>query len=102
MCGIGRAIATVKCERTSGPTDAPLTTKKPCRNAYSNCDELAASYCYSPRIAKKCALSCGLCDGMTPVESYTCYDKYSNCNDMRPYCNQDHIAAGCKKACGLC
>merc|ERR1712107_344116 len=99
MCGIGGAIAVVKCSKTSGPTDPPKTTTKPCVNKYSNCDELAKEYCYQSGIAKGCAKSCGLCEGMTPAPSYTCYDKYSNCNQMTPYCHQSQIADGCKRAC---
>merc|ERR1711973_269230 len=102
MCGIGRSMAVVKCSRTSGSTDPPLTTKKPCMNKFSNCDDLARTSCYQSHIAEGCPKACGLCDGMTPARSYTCYDKYSNCNEMRPYCNQANIATGCKKSCNLC
>ena len=61
MCGIGKAIATVECQKVaimnkksgkhcgilkvSGPTSAPLTTAKPCVDKYSNCAELAKTNC---------------------------------------------------------
>jgi len=103
MCGIGRDLAVVKCSRTPGSTDPPLTTAKPCYNTYSNCDYLARTSCYKSHIAEKCPKACGLCDGMTPVPSNTCYNEFSNCDDLaRTSCFRSHIAAGCKKACGLC
>ena len=102
MCGIGKSLAAVSCEKTSGATDAPLTTKKPCLDKYSNCKDLAIGYCWQPSIAQDCAEACGLCDGMTPVASYTCYDKYTNCPDLTNYCNQDNIGKSCKKSCGTC
>jgi len=102
MCGIGRSQAVVKCGKSSSPTNAPLTTKKPCIDKYNNCPDLAATACYQTHIAEGCQKSCGLCAGMTPAASYTCYDKFNNCPDLTPYCTQDHIAAGCKKSCGSC
>jgi len=103
MCGIGRAIAVVKCSRLSGPTDAPQTTKKPCVDKYSNCRELAEDYCYQSGIAKGCPKSCGLCPGMTPARSYKCYDKYSNCYAYTRYCNNNmNIANGCVRTCTNC
>ena len=81
----------------SGPTSAPLTTAKPCVDKYSNCAELAKTNCKAH--GESCAKvvtsqgelgyfltsflhqSCGLCDGMTPHESYTCWDEISNCSD---------------------
>merc|ERR1712168_905893 len=88
MCGIGPAIAVVKCSRLSGPTDGPKTTKKPCIDRWSNCPELAQKYCYDEYYGKNCAKSCGLCPGMTPARSYTCYNKWSNCNSFANYCDR--------------
>ena len=62
MCGIGRVIATVTCEKVqfcssrvvrllivilkvAGPTSAPLTTAKPCIDKYTNCADLAKTNC---------------------------------------------------------
>jgi hypothetical protein len=98
MCGIGATAAVVSCQPQSGPTNGPLTTAKPCVDAYSNCADLALNYCYQPSIASSCYKSCGLCPGMTPAKSYTCYDTYSNCNTL---CGTTYKSV-CKKSCGLC
>jgi len=102
MCGIGRSMAVVKCSRVSGPTDGPRTTKKPCIDKYSNCPDLARTACYQDHIAKGCAKSCGLCPGMTPNRSYTCYNKFSNCPSLAAYCGQDNIKNNCKMTCTGC
>ena len=46
MCGIGKSMVTLDCEATSGPTDPPLTTEKPCDDVFSNCGDLAEKSCY--------------------------------------------------------
>jgi len=103
MCGIGREIVTVVCEKVEGPTDPPLTTAIPCRDKYSNCPEMAENYCYRENFKRDCRKSCGLCEGMTPAPSNTCYDKWSNCPEMAEnYCYQENIKRDCKKSCGLC
>merc|ERR1712071_700450 len=96
MCGIGRSITTVSCQKVGGPTDAPLTTVKPCNDNFGNCADMARTACYQPHIAEGCPVSCGLCPGMTPARSYTCYNKFSNCNSMAAYCNQQNIKDNCK------
>ena len=95
MCNIKKVIATMDCEKVSGPTDAPLTTKKPCLDKYTNCRELARDSCYKNQ--EHCQKSCGLCEGMTPNPSNTCYNEFTNCNEL---C--DTWPNKCKKACGLC
>jgi C1A family cysteine protease len=103
MCGIGGNVVTVSCDSVSGPTDAPMTTEKPCIDVYSNCADLAKTSCYKSSTAESCAKSCGLCPGMTPAESVTCYDKYTNCADMAvTSCYQSNISGSCAKSCGLC
>jgi len=94
MCGIGQEATTITCQYQSGPTDGPLTTPIPCQDQYSNCPDLAASYCYQPSIASSCYKSCGLCPGMTPAKSNTCYDTYSNCNTL---CGTSYKSV-CKKS----
>ena len=99
QCGVANKLAVVKCEAMAGPTDPPLTTAEPCEDIYTNCDQLAQDYCYSDRIANSCKKSCGLCPGMTPAASVTCFNKYgSSCKN---YCNTQW-AKNCTKACGLC
>ena len=61
MCGIGYAMATVSCESVAGPTDAPMTPMKPCKDKYGNCDTLAQYYCYHTVVAEGCPKSCNLC-----------------------------------------
>ena len=102
MCGIGRSITTVSCEKVAGPTDAPLTTVKPCNDRFGNCADMARTACYQPHIAEGCPVSCGLCPGMTPARSYTCYNKFTNCNSMVGYCDQQNIKGNCKITCGAC
>jgi len=102
MCGIGRHLAVVECSRVSGPTDGPRTTKKPCIDKWSNCPQLAQKWCYQDRIGKGCAKSCGLCPGMTPARSYTCYDKFSNCASLAPWCDRDYYKNNCKITCTGC
>jgi hypothetical protein len=98
MCGIGQSASVVSCVRVAGATDAPRTTAKPCVDAYSNCPDLALNYCYQPSISSSCYKSCGLCPGMTPAKSNTCYDTYSNCATL---CGTSYKSV-CKKSCGGC
>ena len=102
MCGIGRSFTTVSCKKDAGPTNAPLTTVRPCNDQYGNCAAMARTACYKPHIARGCPVSCGLCPGMTPARSYTCYNKFSNCNSITAYCNYQSIKDGCRIACGTC
>ena len=53
MCGIGTALAVPSCEKVSGATSAPLTTKKPCVDKYTNCPTLAKTHCST--LGMKCA-----------------------------------------------
>jgi len=98
MCGIGNMAAVISCTVDPGPTDEPLETAAPCEDMSSNCVDLAATYCYEPNIASACGKSCGLCPGMTPAESYTCYDLYPHCNTL---CDTS-FKPDCKLSCGLC
>jgi len=102
MCGIGQNVAVIKCAKSSGPTDRPLTTKKPCLDKYSNCATLAKSSCWQDKIKNSCAKSCGMCPGMTPARSSYCYDKWSNCASMKNRCSQTNIKQGCKISCRQC
>jgi len=102
MCGIGKSMAVVKCTSTSGPTDPPMTTQKPCFDKYLECDQLAKS-CHKSFVSNACPRSCGLCEGMTPVGSNTCIDKKVNCRKMTSkHCQDFRISSDCPKSCGLC
>jgi len=102
MCGVGSIAAVVKCAKVAGPTDAPLTTPVPCLNRYSNCNVMTR-WCWRPQFAKNCQKACGLCPGMTPVESVTCYDVWSNCPQLARYCKRSsRIRNNCKKSCRTC
>jgi len=97
MCGIGRILVTVDCKTEEGPTDATVTEAPgPCEDKIY-CDEVALDNCFG--WAKDCPKSCGLCDGMTPHPSMTCFNKFSNCADL---CACPRLKSYCKKACGTC
>jgi len=103
MCGIGKTIVIVGCEKVAGPTDATLVTEAPCDDVYTNCAEMAETSCYDDHISSSCPNSCGLCPGMTPVASNTCFDKYGNCpEEAATNCWHPDINTNCKKSCGLC
>merc|ERR1719411_1487038 len=108
MCGIGGTLVTVSCAKgsssasTSAPvttttTAAPATNSADCTDTYNNCPELAKSHCWDEYIGAECKKSCGLCKGMTPVTSYTCYDMFDNCSELCGW-----VPDMCKKSCGKC
>merc|ERR1712241_709587 len=102
MCGIGKSIAVVKCETVAGATDPPMTTAIPCVDKWSNCQALASKYCYQEKIGQGCRKACGLCPGMTPASSYTCQDKYTNCQQFGDRCYSKRIRSACPRTCGQC
>merc|ERR1719266_1538471 len=108
MCGIGGTIITLDCAKgsssasTSAPvttttTAAPATNSADCRDTYTNCPDLAKSHCWDEYVGAECKKSCGLCKGMTPVSSYTCYDEFDNCSELCQW-----VPDMCKKSCGKC
>ena len=101
MCGIGEYFVVADCERVEGPTDAPLTTKEPCFDTYTNCNK-HTNACWHDDMKANCKETCGLCEGMTPLPSVTCYDKYTDCNKLTNECWHDDRKANCKETCGLC
>merc|ERR1712098_551222 len=102
MCGIGHKLVIVECSKVAGPTDAPKTTQPPCFDRWGNCPKMAKNgECY--RHLDTCPKSCGLCPGMTPHASVTCYDTSSSCKDfVKDFCYRKDIKKDCKKSCGLC
>jgi len=100
MCGIGTALAVPSCVKVAGATSAPLTTKKPCVDKYTNCPTLAKTYC--SQLGMKCAKSCGKCAGMTPVASNSCADQFGNCKQLaKTMCYNSRVKKACCISCGL-
>ena len=100
MCGIGKTIVTVECEKIPGPTDTPTTTKKPCFNKYSDCDQIAIPRCN--KMADACPRTCGKCEGQTPHPSNTCSNRWSNCDKIaKESCWDETVKKDCCYACGL-
>ena len=108
MCGIGSILVTVSCAKgsssatTSKPittttTAAPATDSADCKDTFDNCPDLAKSHCWDEFIKAECKKSCGLCKGMTPAASNTCYDMFDNCSQL---C--DWVPNECKKSCNKC
>merc|ERR1712241_12310 len=108
MCGVGSSLVTISCAKgsssatTSKPittttTTAPATNSPDCQDWYGNCPDLAKSHCWDEHIKSACKKSCGLCSGMTPAASNTCYDMFDNCSEL---C--DWIPNQCKKSCKKC
>merc|ERR1711936_879684 len=108
MCGVGSSLVTVSCAKgsssatTSKPvttttTTAPATNSPDCQDTYKDCPNIAKSHCWDEYIKAECKKSCGLCTGMTPVASNTCYDMFDNCSEL---C--DWIPNQCKKSCKKC
>ena len=56
-------MVVAQCARTDGPTDAPITTEKPCNDKWSNCPALAEEKCYKSWVGEECPKSCGKCPG---------------------------------------
>merc|ERR1711890_103425 len=65
-----------------------------------NCADLANDdKCFNNNVAK----NCGLCEGMIPKLSNTCYDLFGNCaQQAERNCYHTNIANNCQKSCGLC
>merc|ERR1712045_818035 len=108
MCGIGGTIVTLSCAKgsssasTSAPvttttTAAPATNSADCTDTYTNCPDLAKSHCWDEYVGAECKKSCGLCKGMTPVSSNTCYDEFDNCAELCAW-----VPGMCKKSCKKC
>ena len=130
MCNIGREYALPRCTRSADPTNAPIeptnltspsdgittentdmtteeapTTTEVCVDRSRTCPRLAQTSCYMSRVSAACRKSCGLCAGMDPVPSNTCYDMVSSstCRRYAVYCPFiDRMKERCTKTCGLC
>merc|ERR1719341_1658752 len=102
-CGIGKYFVVAECERVEGPTDAPLTTKEPCfdKAPTKYCNKKTHA-CWRDNIKANCKETCGLCEGMKPLPSVTCYDIYNNCPDLAKKNQCGYFKNYCDKSCGLC
>ena len=95
------AAAGVGDERMSCPSSEP---EEECVDHHPRCSKVATTSCWHPTIKNSCPLSCGLCPGLTPALSNTCYNKYSNCDQLARlgFCTNKKVATGCRFVCGGC
>lgn len=94
------AAAGVGDERMSCPSER----EEECVDHYPNCASVANTSCWHDTVKESCPKSCGLCPGLTPATSNTCYNKYSNCQQLARlgFCSNNKVATGCKFVCGGC
>ena len=81
----------------------PVKEEK-CLDKYPNCPSIATTSCWHSTVKEACRLSCGLCSGLSPAVSNSCYNMYSNCDQLQVlgFCNNDKVSGGCKASCGKC
>ena len=98
------AAAHVGDESMACPSTIPTTQAVECKDNFKNCPTLSSASCWHETMKSSCPSSCGLCPGMTPHISNTCYNKYSNCEQLAElgFCGNEKAKAGCPKACGGC
>ena len=82
----------------------PGEAEEECGDKYPNCGQVAQTSCWHSTVKEACRQSCGLCPGLTPATSNTCYNKYSNCEQLARlgFCSNKKVAAGCRFVCGAC
>ena len=75
-----------------------------CGDKFRSCSWLATSCCWDPLVSAGCPLTCGLCPGLSPSLSLSCYDKLASCESLADMggCAQDQVRSDCRAACGLC
>ena len=73
-----------------------------CYDEYSTCPSLSEHSCF--KVNDTCIKSCGLCKGMIPKESNTCYnDPTIDCDQLsKTSCMMKNVIKDCRKACGRC
>ena len=76
----------------------------PCEDLYESCAVAAETSCWHEKVQTSCPTSCGLCLGLTPHISLTCYDKFSNCGQLAllGHCSDVRVNTGCMMSCGGC
>ena len=82
----------------------PSETKDKCKDKSSACPSAAETLCWYEMVRSSCPSSCGLCPGMVPHRSTTCYDSNSSCGSLAllGYCYQEKVTSGCLRTCGGC
>ena len=75
-----------------------------CHDKYRSCPMVASSCCWDPLISSGCPASCGLCQGMVPRLSTTCYNMLSNCQELARMggCEEEQVREDCRESCGGC
>jgi len=75
-----------------------------CEDRSAACPEAAMTSCWYESVKSSCPSSCGLCPGMAPQGSTTCYNKYTSCDSlaMLGYCYHHQVASNCLLTCGGC
>ena len=75
-----------------------------CRDKYRSCSLVASSCCWDPLISSGCPESCGLCPGMLPKHSTTCFNMLSNCQELAQMggCEEENTRKECRESCGGC
>ena len=75
-----------------------------CADKFRSCSWLATSCCWDPLVSAGCPVTCGLCPGMSPSLSLSCYDKLASCPSLADMggCAQAQVRDDCRAACGLC
>ena len=97
------AAANVGDESMTCPGDVIHNTPAvECKDKYDSCSTAAETSCWHEKVKNSCPSSCGLCPGMTPHISNTCYNKYSNCGQLAVlgFCPNTKVNSGCMVACG--
>ena len=82
----------------------PAAVGSECKDKFDSCSNAAETSCWHEKMKDACPSSCGLCPGMTPHISNTCYNKYSNCGQLAElgYCSNKNVNSVCSMACGGC
>ena len=81
-----------------------LNSSPGCSDKFRSCSWLATSCCWDPLVSAGCPLTCGLCPGLSPSLSLSCYDKLASCSSLVDMggCAETQVRSDCRAACGLC
>ena len=95
------AVANIGDESMACPIEVSGAS---CEDSYESCPVAAETSCWHEKVQTSCPSSCGLCPGMVPHTSVTCYDKFSNCGQLAllGYCADARVNTGCMMSCVGC